>query len=160
MRLMDARYKYLSLEQLKVRIDQAGDRPVELFGWFDGGTDVANLRQVLGIASDAPVSTPRADTSIEMLGIAKDVIGGTGDAEVLEWYGRFLLRIRELVSDLQFTAIRPVSMTWKPMQRLHDHVVKGTVVTAPDGGRWRISIQDERLQEDVVIWQLKIKSAP
>jgi hypothetical protein len=168
MRLMDRRYKNLSLEELDawVYAVERATRPVELWGWFDGEVDdVAQLRQVMGYTFRVGEGGQRCDLFLEHLGVAADVIPEAertpGDVET--WYRRFLLQLKRLVGlEETITTMRPLRMTFEPMRSMHDCVPLGLTAQAvlePGIPAYRMHIDKERDKGNALFWKMRIVRA-
>jgi hypothetical protein len=165
MRLMDRRYKNLSLDQLDVWLNDEArvQRPAELWGWFEGDADdVDNLRQVLAFTCRRDLAGRRSDLFLEMIGVAADVIPSAEwtAAAVETWYSRLVLQLKELAGlGETITAIRPRRMDFEPMQRLHDLVPAGFAVVAgdePGAPSYRMQLDDERDKGDALFWRMRV----
>lgn len=144
MRLMDQRYRGLSsgnLDRWLERKQRDGKHP-ELFGCFQGvGGHARDVRQVAAVTSSGVEGGRRKKLGISMLGVAADRIPELDWTEenIRLWLGRFVLCMKNLAGlNREVRAIRPHTMTWTPMQRLHDLIEMGIDVESDIAGEGTI----------------------
>ncbi len=164
MRLMDDRYCALSTEEVEAFVSC---RPKdlkypELFGWFEGGgTELSAIRQVMATTCFKDEQGRRSDLGVSMLGIAKDVIPESEwtDEQIETWLGRFVLCVKSLIGlDVEFRAIRPKTMTWKPAEQLHDLVRLGIDFPSddPEEGLLHAGVVEEKDLGNTLYWKMRI----
>lgn len=134
MRLMDDRYDGLSPEQLDLwvaRRNDVGKRAV-LLGLFDSD---ARIKQVIAVtvrdASDSRV----AQRAISMVGVASDELDHSqiDDEAIRDWLANIVLAAKQYFGcPTVYETMRPKTMTFKPMQRMHDFMTEGIVVRQPN----------------------------
>ena len=165
MRLMDERYSGLSEEGCErwVEAKIAAGKPPELWGWFrSASANPADIRQVFALTSRRSAHGYDLRRLIAMVGVAADVIPQHewGDEQVLRWLGRAVLCLVENYGpDVDFQAMRPKTMTWPPIQRLHDYLRAGLIVrqTALSNDAWQATVVDERDRGDALHWIIRIE---
>jgi len=163
MRQMDARYFALSSEELEEWVDrkvQIGRLP-ELYGWFDNDLkDIDHLLQVMAVTSVLDDEGRRSDIGLPMLGIAADMIPESAwMADIETWLERFLVCVKSLVGlDTEFRAIRPKTMTFKPMERMHDLMREGIEFDSddPSEGKLYARVFKEKDIGHSFYWNMKI----
>ncbi|MCA9073464.1 MAG: hypothetical protein KDA93_00420 [Planctomycetaceae bacterium] len=163
MRLMDERYCALSTDELPrwlANKERNGKHP-ELHGWFEGESiEPAALRQVMATTCVKDAQGRRSDLGLSMLGVAADVIPESEwtDEHVEQWLGRFVLCVKSLIGlDVEFRAIRPKTMTWKPMERMHDLMKQGITLQSddPEEGLLHSIVIHEKDIGHSIYWKMK-----
>jgi hypothetical protein len=162
MERMDERYDGMgeTLDRWLASRVATGHTP-ELFGWSPLD-DAHTIHQVIAITSRPDDAGQRRDLHIRRLGVDPDLVpqDQRTDAHVRAWLARFLLLLLELSGpghDMQ--AMRPKTMTFRPMQRMHDLMREGLVLE--DGGRtYRAAVVDERDRVAALMWMLRIDPLP
>ncbi len=168
MRLMHEHYWAMDTKALNrwLTKPREGGRTAELFGWFPGDDQSpAGLFLVLGVTSQIAAQGGRHAVFAEYFGVAADTIEDpdVGDDQVREWHTVFFQKVHELtLAEGVFKAVRPKSMKFKPMQRLHDLVTMNTeVIDRADSNlsRYRVVIDEERDRGSALFWMLRIVPA-
>lgn len=165
MRLMDERYSGLTPDALDrwCESKSARGRPVELWGWFrSASANPAEMLQVFALTLRASNHGDDVRPLIAMVGVAADVIPQDqwSDEQVRRWLARAVLCLGENYGpDVEFQAMRPKSMTWKPIQRFHDFLRDGIVVRTADSPSeaWQATVIDERDRGDALHWIIRIQ---
>jgi len=164
MRLMDDRYAALdppaieAWRQRKARRLRIG----KIFS-YDDSADEAPLRQMIALsfkARDADATDAAAENlSIEMAGVAIDALGDdqlTETAAIL-WFQRFVELLVALTGlENPLVAMRPKTMTFPLMQRVHDYVAEGKPVPHPQHGNIGFIVDHEQDRGDALFWHLRI----
>jgi len=133
----------------------------ELLGWCPDDAP-QTIQQVIGITSCRDAAGNRREISIRRLGVDPDLApeGERTDAHVRRWLARFLLLLLEISGPgHDMRAMRPKSMTWKPMERMHDLMREGVLLEAREGGLRReylASVIAERDRVAALLWTLRI----
>jgi hypothetical protein len=163
MRLMHEHY--LGLDDRKMTkwltAPRDGGRVAELFGWFPEAPLVPDgPLLVLGITSRAG-EAGREAVFAEYFGVAADALkdGDVAEDEIHGWYCEFVRMLRRLSPSGIFKSIRPKTMNYKPMQRVHDMVTEGTPVPdqGPGGDETLCIVVDEEHDRGTSLyWMLRI----
>ena len=164
MRLMDQRYSGLSTEALERWAEgpRTDGRQAELLGWFGPGARTPeNLVQVIAVASSIDKQGHRRRLMVAMTGVAADRISGPdcSDDRIRLWLSRFLIGVGQLLGgDGKFRAMRPKTMTWKPIERMHDMLQEGIdiALTGPEGGVLSSRVIQERDIGHGYFWKVSL----
>ena len=164
MREMDQRYSALSGGELQrwMNTKERNGKHPELHGWFEGGrTEPSALRQVIATTCEKDEQGIRSDLGLSMLGVAADLIPESEwtDGHVEQWLGRFVLCVKSLIGlDVEFRAIRPKTMTWKPIERMHDLMKQGITLQSdvPEEGLLHSVVIHEKDIGHALYWKMKI----
>jgi len=134
MRLMDERYSALSPKQLNLWMERksAADKEAVLLGLFDSDDQI---RQVIAFTVRAASENRPEQRAISMVGVAADELDHSQiDDEVIGgWLANIILAARQQFGcPTVYETMRPKTMTFKPMQRMHDFMMEGIVVRQAD----------------------------
>jgi hypothetical protein len=163
MQLMDARYADLGrgLDSWLEGLIDSGQH-AELFGWCADDTQPENAIQVMALTSRLNAIGKRENARVRMLGVAADRIPPSQwrEDDIQVWFARFLGLVHELLGgECEFSAMRPKSMTWKPMERLHDLVQQGARFEVIEDGKrttYAADVTDSRDRGETLYWRIRL----
>lgn len=163
MQLMDERYKGLELG-LDAWLNglAASGQVVELFGWGIPSESPSDIVQVIALSSRRADDGTRTQPRIRMRGVAPESIAPSllRDADIKTWLDRYLRLLQNILGcPTEFAAMRPKSMSFKPMERLHDLVQQGTTFEACCGGRsatYATTVLNERDHGQTLFWRIEM----
>lgn len=160
---MDDRYAGLTAEACERWIDSmvAQGRCPELWGFYPSASSIAaDILQVLALTTRPRKNGDDVRPLIGMVGVAVDVIQQDqwDDRHILSWLGEAVLCLADNYGP-ELQAMRPKTMTWKPMQRFHDLLRDGLVVCKGEASTeaWHASVIDERDRGDALHWIIRIE---
>lgn len=168
MHLMDERYAALDVPSLQSWYQRKAKRrrTAVIYGWGDPAhaDDPSSLQQVLAFSyktAEESASGPVENLSIEMIGIAIDLLREQEfhDSHVVCWFQRIVQQTLALTGfDQPLVAMRPKSMTFHAVQRVHDCVAEGVPVSTgkPSGGHIKFVIDQEQDRGDALFWHLRV----
>lgn len=163
MQLNDNRYTGLDLGMESwLRSKKEGGQPAEIFGWSREEDCPDDVLQVLAFTSKRNAEGKRIEPRLRMLGMAVDRIPHSQccDVHVQLWIARGLVLFHELFGcGVPIEAMRPKTMTFKPMERFHDLARRGTIFQVMDRGEPALRRMDVIAEEDrghVIHWVLQI----
>lgn len=167
MQRMDDRY-----DGLELGIDAwlnglaASGQFAELYGWgLDNGSP-EGIVQVVALSSRRTPDRFRTQPRIRMLGVDPDAFSSApyGDEVISTWIVRYLRLLHDLLgSPVEVAAMRPKSMSFKPMERLHDFVRSGISFDVSDSGRQVLcsaTVIDERDHGQTLFWRVALAEVP
>ena len=167
MQLMDSRYHGLELGlEGWLAAKAAAGQQAELFGWCPEEGEPESALQVMALTSRRNAQGVREQPRVRMLGVAADLISPSQcrDADIEGWLARFLRLLQELLgSEVEFRAMRPKTMTWKPMERMHDFVRRGTVfdvIRDDKRSTYSATVVEEHDRGHTLYWTVRFSACP
>ncbi|MGE3314485.1 MAG: hypothetical protein AB7O26_05160 [Planctomycetaceae bacterium] len=162
MQINDDRYQglHLGLDSW-IQSKNNGGQPAEFFGWIPDGSSSDDVLEVLAFTSRRSPDGKRVEPRLRMLGMAADRIPPSDccDVQIQLWLARALVLLYELFGcGFPIEAMRPKTMTFKPMQRFHDFASRGTVFQVIENGvpvLRRVDVIGEEDRGHVVHWNLQ-----